>query len=96
MFFAITGHFSAAARPDMAQYQSDLNEHLGQRLIHVKLAGALRDPAGKETGFLAVLEADDFTAATAYLDASPYFRAGLYDRVDVAHFAVAVGAGQLG
>ena len=96
MFFAITGHFSAAARPDAAQYQADLNEHLGQPLIHVRLAGPLRDPAGKETGFLVVLEAHDFTAAAAYLDGSPYFRAGLYDRVDIAHFAIEVGAGQLG
>ncbi|CAN5137502.1 hypothetical protein BH09PSE3_BH09PSE3_15450 [soil metagenome] len=95
MIFAITGHFSPDAKPDAPALQSELNEHLGQALIKVRLAGPLYNFDGKKTGFLVCLEADDFQSARAYLHESPYFKAGCYDRVEIAHFAVEVGAGQL-
>ena len=95
MFFVLTGHFRSDAEPGAAQYQRDLNEHLGQLMTKVRLAGPLRDREGRETGFMVCLEADGFDAALAYLDHSPYFKAGLYDRIDLAEFAIEVGAGQL-
>lgn len=94
MFFIIQGYFKATAEPGAPQYQSELNEHLGQRMIHVRLAGALRNPDGHETGFMVCLEALDFAAASSYLEKSPYFRAGLYDGVEIAHYAIEVGEGQ--
>jgi uncharacterized protein YciI len=95
MIFAITGHFSADANPRAPAFATDLNEHLGQQLLHIRLAGPLWDRDGKETGFMVCLEANDFDAATAYLHGSPFFKAGLYERVEVAHYAIEVGAGQL-
>ncbi len=38
------------------------------------------------------MEADSFDAAEAYLRESPYYRAHLYDRVEVGRYAPEVGA----
>lgn len=95
MFFLLTGRFKADAEPRASQYMNELNEHLGQIMTHVRLAGELRDRDEHETGFMVLLEAKDFDAAASYLSGSPFVKAGLYDRVEIAHFAIAVGEGQL-
>ncbi len=64
---------------------------MGQPILHLRLAGLLRGEGGRLTGAMVLMEADGFAAAQAYLDSSPYFHAGLYDRVEVAAYDIQVG-----
>ncbi len=95
MLFAVMGFFGATADTEPATLQPALNEHLGQPLLQIRLAGPLRDRDGRRVGMMVCIEAATFADAERYLHESPYFEAGLYDRVQVVEFDLEVGAGQL-
>ncbi|HKU93253.1 MAG TPA: hypothetical protein VJP82_07895 [Sphingomicrobium sp.] len=46
---------------------------------------------GKRRGYLIFFEAKDWDDAESYLDQSPFYRNGLYERVDVASFDLEIG-----
>lgn len=89
MHFAVMGFFKPGIDHELPRLQRDFNEHLAQRPI--RLLGALRDRSGRRTGFMALLEVEGFAQAEAYLQQSPYFSAGLYERVEVVEYAIEVG-----
>lgn len=95
MLFAAMGFFRAMADTEPANLQEAFNEHLGQGLLRIRLAGPLRDRDGRRVGMMACIEAATFADAERYLHQSPYFKAGLYDRVQVVQFDLEVGAGEL-
>jgi uncharacterized protein YciI len=57
----------------------------------IALGGALRDPDGRKIGYATVIEAEDATAVTDYLQRSPYHRNGLYEVARVAEFNQELG-----
>ncbi len=83
MIFAIMGFFKPGIDTAPQRLQADWNEHLGQPLLHIRLAGALRDADGRRIGYMVVLEANGIEQAEDYLRSSPYFAAHLYERVEV-------------
>lgn len=91
MLYAIMGFFKPGIDPDQPSLAADLNEHLAQPAMQVRLAGFFRDDAGRKTGVMALLEADSIDRARAYLEASPYFTAGLYERCEVVAYDLEVG-----
>lgn len=91
MLFAMMGFFKADADPSPPGLQDEFNEHLGQPLTRVRLAGYLRNRANERTGFLGLIEAESFDRAEAYLHGSPYFQGGLYRHVEVLQLDVEVG-----
>jgi len=73
-------------------------QHLAAHLAHMegalqplKLAGPLRTPAGDFAASLGIVEADSAEAARAYIEADPYFRAGVWARCEVFAFTAAAG-----
>jgi uncharacterized protein YciI len=91
MLFAVMGFFKPGVDTAPAHLQADLNEHLAQPAMNVRLAGYLKDAEGRRTGLMAILDVDSHARAQAYLHASPYFIAGLYERCEVAEYDLELG-----
>jgi hypothetical protein len=71
-----------AGRADHIGYRKGL----GPRLA---LAGPLLDPAGRPTGSLVIVEADDEAAAQALAQADPYVAAGVLELVSLRRYRIA-------
>lgn len=95
MLFALIGFFHKPAGVEAVAFESKLTAHLAQLVLHIRLAGALRDRAGQHIGYMAIMNAPDFAAAEAYVSQSPYFQADRYKRIDIVEYALLVGAGEL-
>jgi uncharacterized protein YciI len=91
MLFNIVGYFKPGGAEKAPQNALAFDDHLGQPMNRVPLAGPLRDANGRECGFMALLEAPSFEDAKRFVDGSPNFEAGLYDRVDISQLDVEVG-----
>ena len=91
MICTVMGYFKAGIDTAPARLQPDFNEHLAQPFRHIRLAGALRDRDGARIGIMIILETESFEEAEAYLERSPYFAAHLYERVEVAQYAIEAG-----
>lgn len=65
--------------------------YVREHLAMVKLAGALLDEADNMAGSLFVMDAPDRAAVEAFNAADPYQQAGVFDRVEVRGFRVAIG-----
>ena len=57
-----------------------------------KLAGPMLDEAGEMAGSLIIIEADDLASAKAFSAGDPYLKAGVFERVDIRPFRLAIGA----
>ncbi len=95
MLFAVMGFFKPNTDTEPANLQAAISEHFGQPLLHIRLAGPLRDPNGCRVGIMVLIEAEHFADAERYLRSSPYLEAGLYERVEIVEFDIEVGAGML-
>lgn len=91
MIFAVMGFFKPGVDTQPPALQPQWNEHLAQRSVHVRLAGALRNPRGERTGYMLLIETDGFEQAEAFLRNSPYLGAHLYERVEVGQYAIEAG-----
>ena len=91
MIFMVLGLLKPTITEVPADIEPDLNEHLGPSAAGLRLAGFLRDSAGRPKGFLGLLEAESFEHAQSYLVGSPLYEASLYERTEALHFAIEVG-----
>jgi uncharacterized protein YciI len=55
----------------------------------------LRDQERRKIGYAAVIEAEDLTTVTDYLERSPFQQNGLYDVARVAEFNQEIGSVEL-
>jgi len=68
-------------------------KHVGQHLAAIRLAGPwLRAPGGPPGGGMLVVEAADADEVRRMVEADPYFRAGLWDDVQVHPFRDLINA----
>ena len=81
----------AGSAAEVARLQPDFTQHLGQPLLRIRAAGALRDEEGDEAGFMIVLETDSLEAARAYFGSDPFLDRGLYEQVHLLEFASEAG-----
>jgi uncharacterized protein YciI len=90
MLFALIGLLKpdAGERPPRAD---DINEHLSQPFRRTRLAGYLCREDQRRSGLMMLVEADSFADAETFLHESPFFKADLYERVEVAEYAIEVG-----
>jgi hypothetical protein len=89
MIFSIVGHFKPGGAVKASEAAAEFSDHLAQPLLHIPLAGALRNAEGEETGFMLLLEAKSFADAQDFLSESPSAR--FYDRVEISSLDVEVG-----
>jgi uncharacterized protein YciI len=59
---------------------------------NLKLAGALLDDDGNPIGSIIVVEAEDKAAAQAQADNDPFTAAGVFERVEVHFWRLAIGS----
>jgi uncharacterized protein YciI len=85
------GLLKPGSADEVTRLQPDFTQHLGQPLLHIRAAGALRDENGLESGFMILLETDSLQAARAYFDTDPFLDDGLYEQVHLLEFASEVG-----
>ena len=91
MLFVVTGYFKPGIDPAPADLQADFNEHLAQTNLRIRAAGPLLDRGGRRVGFMGIIETEGFDHAQTFLNDSPYAKAGLYDRLEVAEYINEVG-----
>ncbi len=92
MLYALAAWFRSDVESQRLALHESFNEHIAQRRPRVRLGGPLRNEAGERVGVLILLDADSRRQAQAFLEASPYAKAGLYARVDVAALDLEVGS----
>jgi uncharacterized protein len=92
MLFVVAGHFRPDCEAQRGPLEARFNEHLMQRVDRVHFGGPLYGEAGTMSGVMLVVEAADRAAAQAFLHASPYQQAGLYDRIEVTEIRPEIGA----
>jgi len=91
MHFMIAAFLKPGAEEQLIKYHDEFNEHLGAGAEDVRIAGAMRGPDGRRVGYLAIVSGEDIAIAHSWLQESPFYKAGLYDRVDVFEYAIEVG-----
>ncbi len=91
MLFVVAGYFKPGIDSAPADLQADFNEHLAQTNLRIRAAGPLLGRDRQRIGFMGIIECESFDHAQAFLDDSPYAKAGLYDRTEVAEYVNEVG-----
>jgi uncharacterized protein len=92
MLFMIYARFKSGTEEERVRIHERFNDHLAQRITHIRYGGPLFDtPDGPRSGVLFILEAQDRTHAQAFLDASPYLKAGLYEDVRMSELRPEIG-----
>ncbi|HLM40648.1 MAG TPA: hypothetical protein VK434_13805 [Microvirga sp.] len=91
MLVAIIGFFKPGADLASPSLQRELNEHFGPTPLNLRAAGYLHDPKGRKVGVMALAEAEDFTLAEAYLQASPFVRGDLLEWTEIVEYVIEVG-----
>jgi uncharacterized protein YciI len=91
VIFALIGLLRQPVPPRDAAFEAALNAHYAQPQLRIINAGYLRDARRQPIGLLAVIEAESFDRAQAFLESSPFHTGGFYDRVEIAEYDVDVG-----
>jgi uncharacterized protein YciI len=95
MLFMFVGFLKPHTEQQVLELRDEFNEHLSQPFPRIVLGGVLRDEDGRKIGYSAVIEADDLSVVTDYLERSPYQRNDLYEIARVAEFDQELGSAEL-
>ena len=90
MLFALIGFLKPGGEERLPDADA-INEHLAQPFRRTHLAGYLCHDGGHRAGVMMLIEANSFAEAEGFLHHSPFFKADLYERVEVAEYALEVG-----
>ena len=74
MQYVVEGILKSGSEERLIALHNEFNEHLSQQTDKVSLFGLLRDKEGRRSGYLAVINADSFGEAEAFLEQSPFFQ----------------------
>jgi uncharacterized protein YciI len=89
MLFMVAGYLKPGAEKQLINFRHEFSEHLEQPPLVA--GGALRDRDGRRKGYMGFIEAESIKGAEDFLNQSPLFQEGLYERVEVLCFEVEVG-----
>jgi uncharacterized protein YciI len=92
MLFLFVGFLKPHTEQQVLALRDEFNEHLAQPFPRIALGGVLRDQERRKIGYAAVIEAEDLTTVTDYLERSPFQQNGLYDVARVAEFDQEIGS----
>lgn len=91
MQYLLAGILKPGSDDQLIALRNEWNEHLSQPFRKISLFGLLRGRDGMRKGYLALIEADSFDDAEAFLKEGPFYQDGLYERVEVAEFISQIG-----
>ena len=89
MLFMVAGYLKPGAEEQLINFRDEFSEHLAQPPLVA--GGALRGRDGHRKGYLGFVEAETIEDASRYLDQSPLFQEGLYERIEVFRYDLEVG-----
>lgn len=89
--FAVIAWDAPGAEPIRAAHREAHFARIDGIMGQLAVAGPLRDAAGRFTGSLVIVKADDEAGARAVLEADPYHAAGVWDRFEIHAFLPAAG-----
>ncbi len=93
MLFSIHCRDAAGSAGPRQDKLADHLAHIETVVDAICVAGPLMDTDGKTVvGSLLVIEAEDQAAATAFVEADPYWSAGVWESVDINPFVGAAGS----
>lgn len=92
MLFLLKGVFKADAEARRQTIHETYGEHLSQHRPRVRLGGSVQDDDGRRLAVMLIVEADDRAEVERFVQASPYTRAGLYERTEIDLLDLEVGA----
>ena len=91
MLFVVMARYRDGLRDRRLSLAAEFSDHLESNKPRIRLGGLLKGAAGEETGVFYVMEADSRQGVDAFVQSSPYQRAGLYDHVEVDAFSLEAG-----
>jgi uncharacterized protein YciI len=91
MIFFMMGMLKTDVRSIPQDIQQLTNDFIGQPLVAIRTAGALRDDAGHRVGMMLLVDLEDRSAADEFMKDSPYLQAHLYENVQVLNYTPEVG-----
>jgi uncharacterized protein YciI len=92
MLFVVMAHFREDTQDKRAALEEDFTRHLGQRQPRLRLGGPLKDDKGSGTGVFYIAESDTREPVEALVHSSPYYEAGLYDRIEITRMDLELGS----
>jgi uncharacterized protein YciI len=92
MLFLFVGFLKPHTEQQVLALRDEFNEHLAQPFPSIALGGVLRDEDGRKIGYAAIIEAENLSVATEYLQRSPLQQNDLYELVRVAEFNPEIGS----
>ena len=91
MLFVWIGFIKPGSETISQEVNAQSNEFLSQPYLKLRTVGPLCDENGRRAGMMLMFEADDRSAAQAFVDSSPYKRAGLYDEYHLYEYRDEIG-----
>jgi uncharacterized protein YciI len=74
------------------EFRAEHRAYVYDNLQALRLAGAFENADGKQIGSLLIFEAPDEAAVWKWIEAEPFYRAGIYATVEVRRWNAAIGA----
>lgn len=91
MLFLMIGLLKPEVHEIPQKVQRRVNDFLGQPVINIRTAGALRNHEGTRAGMMIIVDVEDRRTAENFLAGSPYREAGLYESFRIFEYASEVG-----
>jgi uncharacterized protein YciI len=91
MLYAWMGFLKPDAGPVPQSVNQETTDFLSQPYIDISYVGPLLDADGKRAGMMMIFDVPDRAAAEAFVDESPYLKAGLYDDHRLYEYRTLVG-----
>jgi uncharacterized protein YciI len=92
MLFVVVAHFREGTEEKRKDLIETFTRHLGQRQPRLRLGGPLKDDQGEKIGVFYIAESETREAVETLVHASPYYEAGLYDRIEITRMDLELGS----
>jgi uncharacterized protein YciI len=92
MLFVVMAHFREGTEEKRSSLAEDFTRHLGQRQPRLRLGGPLKTDQGQAAGIFYIAESDTREAVEGLVHSSPYYTAGLYDRIEITRMDLELGS----
>jgi len=89
--FAMMGFDHPESITRREEFRAEHRAYVRANIAPLKLAGAFDDADGRQIGSLLVFEAPDEAAVWAWIEAEPFYRAGIYKEVRVRLWNLVIG-----
>ncbi|MHB8287350.1 MAG: YciI family protein [Caulobacteraceae bacterium] len=92
MFYVVTAYLRAGTEKEQSELARVFTDHLGQRQPRLRLGGPLKDDNGVRIGIFYIAESETREAVETLVHSSPFYKAGLYDRVEITNVDLELGS----